>query len=44
MLKDLVQRVKAEIDLERKEREQSHEQLISLLEDAANKLVEQAQN
>jgi len=43
MLKDLVNRVKSEIDEERKERENSQETLISLLEDACNKLCSTAQ-
>jgi Ser-tRNA(Ala) deacylase AlaX len=38
MLKELVNRVKAEIDEERRERETSQETLLTLLEDTCNKL------
>ena len=38
MLKDVVKRVKAEIDAERKEREQTEETLLNLLEDTCSKL------
>ncbi|CAD8124217.1 unnamed protein product [Paramecium sonneborni] len=38
MLKDIVNRVKVELDQEKKTREQSEEHLLSLLEDTCNKL------
>jgi len=44
MLKELVNRIKAEIDEERKDREQSQETLVTLLEDAANKLCATAES
>lgn len=43
MLKDLVNRVKSEIDDERREREASQETLLGVLEDACNKLCATAQ-
>lgn len=38
MLKDVVNRVKVELDQERKIREETEEHLLSLLEDTCNKL------
>ena len=44
MLKDLVARVKSEIEEEKKLREESQEQLLGLLEDAANKIYRAAKD
>ena len=38
MLKDLVSRVKSEIEDEKREREEGQENLLALLEEAANKM------
>jgi len=38
MLKDVVSRVKSEIEYERKNRESSEETILNLLEDTCNKL------
>lgn len=44
MLKDLVSRVKSEIEEEKKQREESQEQLLSLLEEACNKMYKAAKD
>jgi hypothetical protein len=38
MLKDMVSKIKIEIDSEKKDREENEETLLSLLEDTCNKL------
>lgn len=38
MLKDMVNKIKLEIDSEKKDREENEETLLSLLEDTCNKL------
>ena len=42
MLKDLVSRVKSEIDEEKRTREESQESLLGLLEEACNKMYKAA--
>lgn len=42
MLKDLVSRVKSEIDEEKRTREESQESLLGLLEEACNKMYRAA--
>lgn len=44
MLRDVIERVKKEIDHERKEREDTEETLLNLLEDACSKLNNISQN